>query len=510
MEKIIVVDFGGQYTQLIARRIRSCGVFSEIQPCTAPTEKLVGDEVKGYVFSGGPASVYEEDAPHLAAEITDLDKPILAICYGAQEIAASYGGKVGPAIKAEYGSTRLQVKRRNVPLFSGMGASFSVFMSHRDQVISIPRGFANLASSDSCPNAAFGDIGRGIYCTQFHPEVTHTENGQLMIENFVYDVCGCAGNWTQKNFIELEIAALKEQIGDRRVLCALSGGLDSAVTAALIEKAIGRRLYCVFVDHGLLRYQEAEQVRDFFGDKNRFNFRFIPVDAKKLFLSRLKGVTDPEEKRKIVGKTFIDVFAKQREKLPDVSLIAQGTIYPDRIESGLGKSALIKSHHNVGGLPKDIPFDGFIEPLKDLFKDEVQQLGIALGLPEELVYRQPFPGPGLAVRIAGEITKEKIASVQLADHIFTEEIVHAELHPSQYFACLTNLKTVGVKGDGRSYEYAVALRAVNTDDFMTASPTELPFSLLQRIADRIINEVPGVNRVYYDYSSKPPATIEIE
>ncbi|MCR5490602.1 MAG: glutamine-hydrolyzing GMP synthase [Bacilli bacterium] len=510
MEKIIVVDFGGQYTQLIARRVRACGVFSEILPCTAPIEKLTEADVKGLIFTGGPASVYAEGSPHLAAKLADIHKPILAICYGAQEIAFSLGGLVGTAPLGEYGSTEIELIQSTSPFFYGINKHFNAFMSHRDQVLELPEGYKDSASSATCPHAAFSNEKEGIYCTQFHPEVTHTEGGQSMISNFIRLVCGCKCDWNQENFIETQVKALKEQLGDKKVLCALSGGLDSSVTAALLEKAIGSNLYCVFVDHGLLRYKEAEEVCNVFGNTSRFKFHFIPVNAKKVFLDRLEGVTDPEEKRKIIGKTFIDVFAAEREKLRDVTYLAQGTIYPDRVESGLGKSALIKSHHNVGGLPKSIPFEGVIEPLRDLFKDEVQQLGIALGLPRSITHRQPFPGPGLAVRIAGTITEDKIRIVQEADHIFVTELQNANIHPSQYFAALTNLKTVGVKGDERSYEYAVALRAVDTDDFMTASPTEIPYSVLRRVSERIVNEVRGVNRVYYDYSSKPPATIELE
>jgi GMP synthase (glutamine-hydrolysing) len=510
-EKIVVLDFGGQYNQLIARRVRDAQVYSLIYPFSTPLEKLKDPSIKGIIFTGGPASVYDEASPHIDPAIFQLGKPILGICYGAQLMAYTLGGKVAPCPESEYGNTEIHLAHPS-KLFKNVPPESPVFMSHRDQAMALPEGFVVTSSSKTCQNASFENVKANLYAVQFHPEVEHTQFGQQILENFLYEVCGCSKSWHPSNFVDDKIAEIRAKVGSKKVLCALSGGVDSSVTAALISKAIGPQLYCVFVDHGLLRENEAEQVKSVFAKGHGFDLNFIPVDASSLFFERLKGVTEPEAKRKIIGASFIDVFKGERAKLSDVSFLAQGTIYPDRIESGLGLSAKIKSHHNVGGLPKDIGFDGLIEPLGDLFKDEVRALGLELGLPKSLVYRQPFPGPGLGIRIIGEVTPEKVKIVQRADAIFREEVAKAGLDKqlSQYFAALSNMQSVGVMGDSRTYEYAIVLRAVKTDDFMTAIPAELPYDFLARVSSRIVNEVAGVNRVLYDYTSKPPATIELE
>lgn len=509
--KVVVIDFGGQYNQLIARRVRQCHVYSEVLPYTTDLEKLKDDSIKGIIFTGGPNSVYLEQSPKISKEIFNLGKPILGICYGAQLIAYLLGGKVEHAEKSEYGKTDIELTNPSL-LLHKVSKKTSVFRSHTDQVSVLPEGFVSTSKSETCPNASFEDREKNIFATQFHPEVTHSEEGQRVIESFVYDICHCSPNWKSENFIEDTVKEIREQVKDKKVILGLSGGVDSAVTAALLSKAIGKNLYCVFVDHGLRRKNEAKEVEETFGEKGKFNLNFIPVDASKRFFERLKGITEPEQKRKIIGATFLEVFEQETKKLSECEYLAQGTIYPDRIESGLGISAKIKSHHNVGGLPKNRSFKGLVEPLKNLFKDEVREVGLLLGLPESIVYRQPFPGPGLGIRVIGEVTPEKVRIVQDADFIYREEIKKAGLdkHISQYFAALTNRRSVGVRGDGRTYDYAICLRAVQTDDFRTAKPYPLPYDLLQEIVDRIVNEVKGVNRVLYDFTSKPPSTIELE
>ena len=509
-EKIVVVDFGGQYNQLIARRIRQCHVYSEVVPYTTSLETLKDESVKGIIFTGGPNSAYLEDSPKMDERIYSLGKPILGICYGAQLISHQLGGEVVSADVSEYGRTELTTLPSR--LLNGVDKETEVFMSHTDRISKLPSSFRTIAYTKDCPIAAFECVEKDIYGTQYHPEVTHSIQGQKVLENFVYDICHCKGEWKGDTFIQDQVQKIREQVKDKKVLLGLSGGVDSAVAAALLSKAIGKNLYCVFVDHGLLRKKEAEEVEKVFGASSSFDLNFIKVDASELFYEKLKGVTEPERKRKIIGATFIEVFENETNKLSDVEFLAQGTIYPDRIESGLGVSATIKSHHNVGGLPKNMKFKGLVEPLKDLFKDEVREIGLLLGLPESIVYRQPFPGPGLGIRIIGDVTPEKIQIVQDADYIFREEIKKAGIDReiSQYFAALSNMRSVGVMGDFRTYDYAIVLRAVQTDDFMTAKPYPLPYDLLTRIMERIINEVKGVNRVLYDFTSKPPSTIELE
>ncbi len=512
-QNVIVLDFGGQYNQLIARRVRECSVYCEVKPYTTPLEELKAMNPIGIIFTGGPGSVYREDAPLVDPEIFTWGVPILGICYGCQLMAHLLGGQVTQAqddSAREYGKTRTSYDT-DCLLFRDLPAEGISWMSHGDYMAQVPRGFSLTAHSAACPCVAIADERRGFYGVQFHPEVNHTENGLQMIRNFLYRACGAVGDWTMEDYRRTAIAAVREKVGAGRVLLALSGGVDSSVVAALLAEAVGPQLTCVFVDHGLLRYQEGDEVEAAFA---RWNIRFVRVDAQARFLGKLAGVTEPERKRKIIGEEFIRVFEEEARKVGRVDYLAQGTIYPDVIESGSGKAgaAVIKSHHNVGGLPANVDFREILEPLRLLFKDEVRQLGRELGLPEYLVSRQPFPGPGLAIRIIGEVTKEKADTLRLADHIFREEIARAgeDRNLSQYFAVLTNTCSVGVMGDGRTYEHTLALRAVTTADFMTADWARIPYEVLDRISTRIVNEVQGINRIVYDITSKPPATIEWE
>ena len=509
-EKILVLDFGGQYNQLIARRVREQHVYAEIVPYNKiTTEGIKAAGYTGIIFTGGPNSVFDPASPHFAPDILDAGIPILGICYGCQLMAYMGGGEICSAgAISEYGKIELSIK--DSLIFDGIPEKSTCWMSHTDYVKEVPEGFEIIAVTKQCPCAAFADTGRKLYAVQFHPEVTHTEYGKQIIHNFLYNVCGCTGEWTMENFAKEIIADYSEKLSGKKVLCALSGGVDSSVAAVLLHKAIGDDLTCVFVDHGLLRKGEAEMVEKVFRDQ--FNMNLICVNAKDQFLGMLKGVTEPEKKRKIIGEEFIRVFEKEAKKIGHVYALVQGTIYPDVIESGVGDAATIKSHHNVGGLPDVVDFDEIIEPLRCLFKDEVRAVGLELGISRQLVFRQPFPGPGLAIRTVGEITEEKLDILREADAIFTEEIVndHLEEETNQYFAVLTNTRTVGVMGDARTYGYTLALRAVSTDDFMTADWTRLPYETLAKASNRITNEVRGIGRVVYDITSKPPATVEWE
>lgn len=510
-ESILVLDFGGQYNQLIARRVRECNVYCEVHPYTMKIEEIKAMEPKGIILTGGPNSVYDMASPHGEPELFELGIPVLGICYGAQLMAWTLGGKVATAPVSEYGKTEVTVSDKE-GLLKNVSDKTIAWMSHTDYIEAMPEGFKATAHTPVCPVAAMENSSKKLYAFQFHPEVTHSQEGMKMLAAFVYGPCGCKGEWKMDSFVEASIEDIRRKVGSGKVLCALSGGVDSSVAAVLMSKAVGKQLTCVFVDHGLLRKNEGDEVEAIFGSEGNYDLNFIRVNAQQRFYDKLAGVTEPEAKRKIIGEEFIRVFEEEAKKIGAVDYLVQGTIYPDVIESGLGKSAVIKSHHNVGGLPDHVDFKEIIEPLRMLFKDEVRKAGIQLGLPEHLVYRQPFPGPGLGVRIIGEVTEEKVKIVQEADAIYREEIAKAGLDReiNQYFAALTNMRSVGVMGDFRTYDYAVALRAVTTSDFMTAESAKLPWELIEKVTSRIVNEVDHVNRVLYDCTGKPPGTIEFE
>ncbi|MEG0784477.1 MAG: glutamine-hydrolyzing GMP synthase [Christensenella sp.] len=508
-QMVVVLDFGGQYNQLIARRVREAGVYAELLPYQTSAEQIKEKNPIGIIFTGGPKSVYEDGAPVCDEKILKMGIPILGICYGSQLLSLKLGGHVASAPAGEYGQTNISYKTSNV-LLRDMEAESACWMSHMDYIDKAPDGCEILATTQACPVAAFGDNETKIYGVQFHPEVQHTVNGQSILEHFLYDICGAKGDWDMNDYAKQSIEKIRQQVGDKKVLLALSGGVDSSVCAMLLHKAIGKNLTCVFVDTGLMRKFEPEEVEDVF--KKQFDMNLIHVKAEERFLAKLAGVSEPERKRKIIGEEFIRVFEEEAKKIGKVDFLAQGTIYPDVVESGVGDAALIKSHHNVGGLPDYVDFEEIIEPLRELFKDEVRELGEDLGLPRHMVWRQPFPGPGLAIRVIGDITKEKLDLLRDVDYIFRDEIAKAELDEKiwQYFAVLTDMRSVGVMGDERTYDYTVALRGVTSVDAMTADWARIPYDVLGVISNRIINEVSHINRIVYDITSKPPATIEWE